>query len=183
MREITPAVDRALAQPVVRPALLFDLDFATGPARFWTGIGPLGWAGMTFHGLGELLKLSAIAETSEVASKGVTLTLTGLPVESLGTLDGDRYQNRTGRIWLAVFDADGATMVEDPVPIFRGRMDTLACEEGSTATATLTMESRLVDLERPRIRRYTNADQQQIHPGDRGFEFVEAVASGVEVTW
>lgn len=182
-RDIDPAADAALGQPRVIAAFLFQLDFASGPARFWTGLGDLVWNGLTFSGLGELLKLSSIEETAGVESKGVTLTLSGLPVGSIATIEHEAWQNRTARIWLATFESDGATLAAEPVLLFRGRMDTLAHEEGSTATYLLTMESRLVDLERPRIRRYTNADQQQMYPGDRGFEFVESVAAGVDVTW
>jgi hypothetical protein len=40
---------------------------------------------------------------------------------------------------------------------------------------TLSCESRLVDLERAEVRRYTDADQQGEHPGDRFFEFVPAL--------
>ena len=182
-RAITAAAGAALSAPVVPVGLLFQLDFESGPARFWTGLGALEWAGRTFSGLGEVLKLSAIEETAEVASKGVTITLAGLPVESLATLENEAWQNRPASIWLAVFNASGTALQEEPVQIFRGRMDTLAHETGASASYALTLESRLVDLERPRIRRYTNADQQQQYPGDRGFEFVESVASGVEVSW
>ncbi len=41
--------------------------------------------------------------------------------------------------------------------------------------AALTCESRLVDLERAEVRRYTDADQQAEYPGDRFFEFVPAL--------
>jgi hypothetical protein len=45
-------------------------------------------------------------------------------------------------------------------------------EQAETATVSISYEGRLIDLERPRARRYTHDDQQIDFPGDRGFEYV-----------
>lgn len=183
-REIDAITDAALAAPVVRLALLVDLDFASGRSRIWSGLGALSWGGNTWQGMGDLLAVSSIEETAEVRSVAVTLTLAGVPGSAVALLaDDERWQNREARIHLATFDADGVTMQGEPVQIMRGRMDQLGYSEGETATFTLTVESRLADLERPRIRRYTSADQQLIYPDDRGLEYVEDVANGVQVEW
>ncbi|MCK5385084.1 MAG: hypothetical protein KAJ29_05855 [Alphaproteobacteria bacterium] len=44
-----------------------------------------------------------------------------------------------------------------------------------TATVTLTAESRLRDLERPRTKRYTDADQQSRYHGDKGLEYIPSM--------
>jgi len=183
VREITAAADTALQRPTVLPAVLIALRFSGGWVRLWTGLGDLTWNGDVFTGAGDLLGLSTIEETAEVRSVGVTLTLSSLPASAIALLDGEAWQNREARIWLALFDADGTTMVEDPVPLLRGRMDQMTHSEGTTATVALSIESRLADLERARVRRYTDADQQDEHPGDRAFEFVEDMANGVDISW
>ena len=43
---------------------------------------------------------------------------------------------------------------------------------GKTATVQLSIQSRLVDWDKARIRRYTNEDQQNFFSGDKGLEFV-----------
>jgi hypothetical protein len=178
-RQIDAATGAAVVAPVVRLALLVELQFASGTSRLWSGLGDFAWNGVTFAGVGDLLGVSAIEETAEVRSVGTTLQLSGLPTSAIGMLaETERWQNRIARLWLAVFEADGITLAGEPVPLARARMDQLSYEEGETATFTLTLESRLADLERPRVRRYTNADQQAEYPGDRGFEFVESVAAG-----
>ena len=53
---------------------------------------------------------------------------------------------------------------------------------GKTATVNITAESRLIDWARPRIRRYTNADQNERFPGDKGFEFVSDTTDK-EIVW
>ena len=46
---------------------------------------------------------------------------------------------------------------------------------GQSAVIGINCESRLLDMNVPVYRRYTNEDQQIDHPGDRGFEFVSAI--------
>jgi len=43
------------------------------------------------------------------------------------------------------------------------------------ATIELKIESKMVDLRKPRIRRYTHADQQSRFPTDKIFEFVDRI--------
>ena len=79
-----------------------------------------------------------------------------------------------GRLWGALLDAEGA-FVADPFPLWAGLMDTMQVVDGAEPRISLTCESRLVDLERAEVRRYTDADQQAEYPGDRFFEFVPAL--------
>jgi hypothetical protein len=46
---------------------------------------------------------------------------------------------------------------------------------GGGNSAVAIRESRLVDLERAEVRRYTDADQQAEYQGDRFFEYVPAL--------
>jgi hypothetical protein len=55
-------------------------------------------------------------------------------------------------------------------------MDTCDLEIGETATITLTIQNRLADWERPRLRRYTDEDQQSVYDGDLGLQFVAQMA-------
>lgn len=87
----------------------------------------------------------------------------------------------TGEVWtINRSGSDHARLVRDPFSvladpklIFLGRMDTMEMQIGKTAVITLTAESRLADLERPRVRRFNDADQQAQYPGDRGLEWAE----------
>lgn len=69
------------------------------------------------------------------------------------------------------------------IPLWVGRMDVMMIDEGpETSAITVTAESELADLKRPRVRRYTHEDQQQLYPGDMGFEFVSGVMD-LEIGW
>ena len=81
---------------------------------------------------------------------------------------------RPGRFWGGLLDAEGA-FVADPSPLWAGLMDTMAVVDGAEPRVSLACESRLVDLERAEVRRYTDADQQAEYPGDRFLEDVPAL--------
>lgn len=171
-RDIASALMAAFGSPVVRPVVLVWLDFDDQPAFLWSGVGPLSWDGETWQGTGAIGRIGRIEETARIRAAGATLELSGVPSELISIALAEPYQGREARIWLGAFDEAG-DLIASPYPLFRGRMDVMAgVDTGDTATLTLTVENRLVDLERPRVRRRTDADHQQMWPGDRFFEYV-----------
>jgi hypothetical protein len=62
-------------------------------------------------------------------------------------------------------------------------MDQMNIQENpDTATIELTVENKLIDLERPRIARYTSAYQKSVYPGDKGMDFIEDLQDK-EIVW
>lgn len=170
-RDIASVVANALGDEVVEPFFAVDLMFDSGALRFWSGVGIKTISGFEYIGTGTFLSISDIEETAEIAAAGATLTLSGIPTELLSLALAEPYQNRVARIYFGLMGEE-ASMAE----IFTGTMDLMDIEEGATtSTIQLTIENRLLDLERPRVRRLTNNDQQSRFPGDRGLEFVEAI--------
>ena len=53
---------------------------------------------------------------------------------------------------------------------------------GDTATIKLTAESRLIDLDRSRERRFTSEDQKIEFPDDKGLEYVDDLQDK-EIVW
>jgi hypothetical protein len=53
----------ALAAPVVKPAIIVRLDFATGAVRVHSGVGNLSFNSETYTGLGALGAVADIVET------------------------------------------------------------------------------------------------------------------------
>jgi hypothetical protein len=172
---LTQQAAAAATAPVVAPVVLCELAFASGPFRVWTGIGPLTWAGRSFEGIGDLGAMSEVEETVELRAVRLTLTLSPVPQEVLDiALAEQSFRLRPARLWLALLDAQGA-FVADPFPLWAGLMDSMEVVDGPEPRVALTCESRLVDLERAEVRRYTDPDQQAEYPGDRFFEFVPAL--------
>ena len=178
--------------------LLFDGDQTL---RLWTGVGTLNFQGQEWFGTGSLLQVDSIEETTEIAAKGASLTLSGIPQEVLSLALTQPYQGRKANIYFGNF-SQGNLLQENSdfillqdgskiglefgtnfSQIFSGYMDQMNIEEGpDTCTVQLTLETKLVDLERPRVARFTSAYQKSVYPGDLGLDFVEDLQDK-EIVW
>lgn len=156
-----------------------ELFFDSGTVRFWNGVGDLTFNTNTYTGTGQLLSVSQIEESAEIGAKGVSLTLSGISSTILSYALNENYQYRNINIHVGSISAG----VADSYQIFSGRMDVMTIEEmGETCNVSLTAENRLIDLERPRVRRYTSEDQKSLFPGDKGFDFVNSLQEA-EIQW
>jgi hypothetical protein len=159
-RTMTPAMATALCAPVVRPALLASLVFASSTVYVWTGLGSLTWSGMTFTGVGDFASVSTLSEDSSVEAQGVTVALSGIPSDMMTDVLEETRILGTVQIWLALYD-DSNNLIENPIMSYQGKMDAPTMnDDGQTCTTSITVENVLVDLNRPCYRRYTNDDQQ-----------------------
>jgi len=184
-------IEANVVYPFFAVELLFD---GANTLRMWTGQGTLVLEdGTQWVGLGTLLSISVIEETSEMAVKGATLTLTGVPSEVLSLALSQPYQGRVCNIYFGTFSTgailqesgsflllqdgskiniqDGSTGFNQ---IFSGYMDQMNIQEDAdTSTVSLIVENKLVDLERARVARFTSGYQKSIYPGDLGLDFIE----------
>ncbi|WP_187428602.1 hypothetical protein [Roseobacter fucihabitans] len=77
----------------------------------------------------------------------------------------------------------GVIGVSDVVEVFSGLMNTInVADNADNSSVTLLLDSKLLQLERARIRRYTHESQQTIFPHDSGLSFVTNLADK-EVVW
>ena len=138
--------------------------------------------GRTWAGAGTLLNVGAIEETTDVVATGTTVTLSGIPTDLVSACINDARQGLPGQIYLGFLTAAGA-VIADPVLAFAGRLDVPTIMDGAErCEIQITYESRLIDLNRAREWRYTHESQQQISPGDRGFEYVAGLQER-EIRW
>lgn len=173
-RSIPAVVEAALDDSVIRPIFAVELLFdGNETLRLWTGIGDQVLDGNTYTGAGSLMSISAVEETSEIAVKGATLTLSGIPSQLVSLALSEPYQGRVCKIHFGVSDG---TTYSDLAEIFSGYMDEMNIDEGAeTATIELKVENKLIDLERARVARYTSQYQKSLYPNDLGFDFVESI--------
>ena len=119
--------------------------------------------------------ISPIIETGDVKARGMTVTLEGISSELLVEVLGHAKRTLPGTLWLGLLNANGA-VIADPFQAFKGRLDKPAIEDGAeTSKIMISYENRLIDLERPRVRRFTSEDQHIDYPDDEGFDFVPSV--------
>lgn len=177
MRDVTPAVLAALQAGTVRPVVFFEGQFHNDTVRTWTGERDVDWNGHTWLGRGGFISFGPVEETTGPESTGTSVTLSGVPIEyvTLALSENGARQGQPGKMWLGFLDETGA-IIADPSEYFRGRLDVPEIDDaGSSCTITITYESLLVDLMRPRAWRYTDRDQRRIDPDDRGFRFVASI--------
>lgn len=181
-RDLTAGMIAAVQDGTVRPVLIAEIDTAGGTVRVWNGIGDLAWDSQTWTGVGDLGGASPVKETADIEATNCRFTLSGIASAMISIALGQVRWGRTAKLWLGLLDADG-DLIADPYLLFSGFTDVPAIDEGAeTATITVTAESRLVDLDRPRVRRYTPEDQAIDFPADKGFEFVAALQDA-EIVW
>jgi len=201
-RDISTSVLGSLEEGVVYPFFTVELLFDSAPIRLWTGSGTLVFGGDSYIGTGTLLDISSVEETSEMAVKGATITLTGMNSEVISLALQSPYQGRICNISFGMF-ATGELLKEDGAyilledgstigletqetgltQIFSGYMDQMNISEGPEfGTIELKVENKLIDLERQRVRRFTNQFQKSLYPNDRGLEFVENIQDK-EIVW
>lgn len=180
-RGLSTANATAAEASVVRPYLLVDLDYASEPVRVTSLPFDITFDGDTYLGIGRLGSITEIGEGTEVKSYGAQLRMSGIPLDYVQDVLAADGQGRAARIWLGFLDA-GHVPVADPFKLFQGRIDVTDIDIGETIAVTVAVESRLVDWERARTRRFTDQDQKMSWPADRGLEFVQAVTD-MELIW
>jgi len=188
---------------VVYPFFAVELNFDSETLRMWTGQGTLVLEdGTQWIGTGQLLDISAIEETAEMAVRGATITLSGIPSEILSLALSEPYQGRVCNIYFGTFTQgsilqesgsyillqDGGKILLQESPtgfnqLFSGYMDQMNIQDAAdTATIELKVENKLVDLERARVARFTSGYQKSVYPNDKGLDFVESLQDR-EIFW
>jgi hypothetical protein len=172
----------AVTADVFCDVLFAELDFPSGVVRAHNALGTITWGGHEWLGLGTFGTVRGIEEDSTLARKTVTYTLSGIPNDMISLAMNDYYQGRPAKVYLGFLNRTTGQLVDDPILLDQGRLDVPETEEGETVSISITAESRMSQWERPRARRYTNADQQSRFAGDRGMEFVSQAAQK-EINW
>jgi hypothetical protein len=156
------------------PILLASLSFAT-PVHIWTGYGTITVGSTAYLGIGTLGSISPVEETTDLAARGISMQLSGVPTAMLAVALTENYQGRECSVLFGALEASGA-LVSSPVTIFSGRMDVMSInDDGQNATIGMSAENKLVDFRRPREVRYTDQEQKNLFPSDKGLEFVTAI--------
>lgn len=171
-RNLTPAMATAVDSEIVRPAVLVQIGFDSGNINVWSGLVDLSFQGENFEGKGGLLEVAPAVETVSVRATGTVFVLSGMKLGMIAATLAEPYRNRPARMWLGERN-DAGQLVDDPYLVFEGRADVMMpALDGETSKITVTAESKLIDLTRPRHRRYTPEDQKAEFPADLGLDFV-----------
>ena len=166
-RTVPAALLTALSQPEVYPFYAVEMMFDSAPVRFWTGYGDRTIGADTYLGAGNLMGISGLEEVNDLSAKNINLTLSGVPQDLVSLALQEPYQRRNCKVYF------GTTDTTTPIEVFSGLMNTMSIEDsGSSSVITLTVESKLIRLDKAANWRYTEANHQSRHAGDTFFSYV-----------
>ena len=193
-RPISTGFGSVLQGDVVRPIILVEMLFDSGAVRLWNGLTDLVYSGNTYTGAGTLLSVSTVEDTADISARGITISLSGISSSIMSLALDEKYQNRTANVYFGIYTTSdylkseagdyivdfnlinfdvSASDRNEFIPVFTGLMDQMTISySGDTLNIGLTVESRMIDLERPRVWRYTSEDQKRVYPNDKGFDYV-----------
>ena len=181
-RVLSNAMKEMAVAKVVRPIFLVRMVFDSSQLNIWSGVGDISFDSVTYTGLGDLLSISDIKETSDISATGINASLSGVKTSLIAIAKNQDYQGRELTVRLGAFNETGS-LIADPVIIFSGFMDTMTiAEAGTYSTISIAVENKLVTFERSKVRRYTAEDQKIDYPADKGFEFVTSIVQK-EIFW
>jgi len=176
-RTIATANKNETTAEVFRPVLFLFLDLDGGDVTVNSSDQDIAWdfdgdsSNETFTGVGQFGSVSVINESADLKASGIQCMLSGIPTTHISNALSEDYSGRTAKLYIGFLNAS-RVLVADPMVIFAGRIDAMDIQIGKTASVSVSIESKLVDWERARIRRYTNEDQRNLYSTDEFCEFV-----------
>lgn len=177
MRTIDANILSGLQAETVRVIYLVRLVFDSGTIAWNSNFRDISFGGVNYLGLGQMTSISAGKEESGIKASSASVGISGIKPEIVSLLLSEPYMNRPVHIHYTLLDDQDQIITGNPVMLFRGSIDSISGSFGETASFTVSLKSRLADWERPRKCRYTDAEQQKLHAGDKGFEFVAQLST------
>lgn len=184
-REIATATAEACSGQSLAPIFMADIETAGGNVRMWTGLGSIYYGGNEFLGGGDLVSVSSVEEKhgDQVEAQGLAFSISGVSPDQLSVALGEVRQGLPATLYFAVVDEASGALIGEPVIVYSGLTDIPTIDDtGTEITISLATESKIIDLERARSRRYTPEDQKAVYAGDKGFDYV-ATLTDAEISW
>ena len=176
-RDLDSAYPPALASPSIAPCLFAALTFSTGTQYMWTGIGNYAWNGQAWKGLGDLVAITPYQEGTDVAARGMQVSLSGIDNAILGDCLYDIQLGLPATIWLGLLNTANMQLIGQPVVYFGGVVDApkFFIDPNGKSTISLALETNFVRLQQGQRLRLTSSDQRRLYPDDTGLNWVPAL--------
>jgi hypothetical protein len=177
-RDLTASTLAASIAAANAPIFLLKLALDGGTIGFHSRLGALTYDGQVYTGAGSLASIGAVREAGDMSRPTLEVGLSGLNISLVSIIFGQHYQGRSATLYGGFINLETNVLITSPAILFEGKIDNAQIEKSSTtASITLRIENEFADWERPRVRRYNNADQQSRYPTDKFFSFAEQAAT------
>ncbi|HET9087132.1 MAG TPA: hypothetical protein VFN53_06405 [Acidobacteriaceae bacterium] len=174
-RGLNAAQQTALAANVVGLALLAELQFTNETLYIWSGRGNLFFNGILYTGVGSYGKVSPITETQQLMAQGVTLELSGLDPNSIDINEVQNSMSLKNQVILStvLLDPSGNVIGGSAIASYQGFMDQATIDETTqTSTVTISVESKLAQLNRSVNWTLAAPDANFWNPAEGAFQWV-----------
>ena len=140
---------------------------------------PLQWAGQTWQATG----LSVEPVEDEAGSDGsqIVLSLPAVTGAQLALALVEPVEGRAVRIYDALVDPEDGTVAHAEL-VWAGTANVPGIEDGAVATIGIVCEHSAMRAFKAKPARYTNDEQQRLHPGDTCMDYDMATDAG-PVKW
>ena len=171
-------IKKSLNSCLTRPVLFVEI---ASLVYVHTSLGTISVDGHDWVGCGDLGAVGDIQDSGEIQAANVVVTLSGIPVSKIDDILDANLQGEDVNIYIGVLDSD--LKLDGGISLlWTGYVDTTPFTYGKQISISVHCESEMVDWGRPRLRRYCDADQQELFPGDEGFIFAPQMES-ISLSW
>jgi hypothetical protein len=175
MRTLSALNTAQLTSRSIAPVFFLSITFLSGPMYLCTAPFNITWGGFTWLGVGDLGEIGTISEGTGIQAQGTTVTLNAIDNSLLQDSLNDIGALQPAAIFWGFMNQQ-MTLVDTPIKIWGGVVDTAIIASGpEQSSITLTLENRMVLLQRGSQRRYTRTDQRLYYPTDSAFDSVESL--------
>jgi hypothetical protein len=161
----------------LQPFFAVSINY-TDPLNIWTGYNEITFGGVTYFPSGNLLGISAVDESADIRANGISISLSGLDNSIISSALTEDSQGKVVKVFFGVVAtvSNETQVVDTPYQTFEGFIDTMSInEDGDGTVVAITVENKLIILERPVERRYTDQDQKEFFTDDKGLEFIDSL--------
>ncbi len=180
-RNLDASVITALDSSEIRVVLFFSAEFPSGTVRLNSTKSDIVVGGDTYSGTGGISAVSETEESIDDSTCDARFTLTGAAAGIAMALG----ENPRGVKVVSMFgflNSDG-TLIAAPTIDFSGRGSHFLVDPGAEISSiTLVAYDETGDQERPLEERLTDNEQQRMHPGDIGLQYVASLPNK-KFTW
>lgn len=166
--------------------LLFDVEFASGTNRLWTGRGSRRFGGQVYDGSGILLGIEGLQAAINGAAPETIFSLAATDELARIALLEFKAEARGRRVYVSLqFLQPGSEQaLGEPWRIWSGLILSVSYQAAPQGDLRLSVKAEaLTSLRsRPRNIMLSDAEQKRRYPGDRGLEFVTSVRRK-EILW
>jgi len=145
------------------------------PMRINSGIKSYDIDGNTFAPSGLILALGAVGETLEINESGITISMSGIDNDLVEIARDEDFQNTTVEIDILYLDENQGLLGN--TRYFTGVIENMVyTQDREDIIVDISCASFLKQLNNPKTRRYTQADQKDIYPDDNSFLWIDLQA-------